>query len=224
MKKWLDGTTNLVTVASLGFVMSFGCGGAQEELNYAPRERELPRPMEAIASVEVPEATAQGLKACVGNANIPRNQESHAFQYDLGASEQGEVSTVDLRDATMRDTSLEGCFRRVLEALVVPDEVLRMRGGKPFSGGENQYRSRGNVGIVQAAAAPIALAPIIIPALGITIIVAISIDIIRKATSEPDCKEVKQDCIHACESKLPTGDYGFKFWNCVNLCMQTAGC
>lgn len=84
--------------------------------------------------------------------------------------------------------------------------------------------SRSSVGVVQAVAAPIALAPMLIPALGVTIIVAISIEIVRNAASGPDCKEVKEDCIVACNPKLPTPDFGFKFWNCVKRCMETAGC
>ncbi|HUO36037.1 MAG TPA: RHS repeat-associated core domain-containing protein, partial [Candidatus Acidoferrum sp.] len=40
-----------------------------------------------------------------------------------------------------------------------------------------------------------------------------------------DCKQVKQDCIETCsESSLPSGDNGFRFWNCVNKCMESAGC
>lgn len=43
--------------------------------------------------------------------------------------------------------------------------------------------------------------------------------------SEPDCKKVKQDCIALCsETSLPSGDYGFKFWNCLNQCMADNGC
>lgn len=91
----------------------------------------------------------------------------------------------------------------------VPKEALRLRSSGPVSGGENTH-----FGIVQAAAAPVALAPIIIPALGITIIVAISLEIIRNATSGPDCKKVKQECINYCsDTTLPTHDYGWKFQN-----------
>lgn len=40
-----------------------------------------------------------------------------------------------------------------------------------------------------------------------------------------DCKKVKRDCIAQCsESSLPTGDDGFKFWNCLNRCMAENGC
>jgi hypothetical protein len=132
---------------------------------------------------------------------------------------------VKLHGATVRDGSLEACFKRALEAMVVPDEALRMRAVRPVSGGESMLWSRGDVGIVQAAAAPIALAPILIPALGVTIIVAISLDIIRKATSGVDCKQVKQECIEYCSDvTLPTPDFGWKFQKCKNECIEGRGC
>jgi RHS repeat-associated protein len=40
-----------------------------------------------------------------------------------------------------------------------------------------------------------------------------------------DCKQVKQFCIESCtESSLPSGDNGFRFFNCLNRCLEAAGC
>lgn len=218
------GDRQFFRLACLSFVMSIGCGGAQQESidrQYEPAVPSAPSPAQMI---EVPETTSIAMKSCVENVSHSWDARTHAFQYRLGTNERGKVLGVTLQDATIRDSSLEACFERALATMSVPEDALRLRSSKPFSGGEHATVSRGNVGVVQAAAAPIALAPILIPAIGVTIIVAISLDIIRKATSAPDCKEVKQDCIRACEGKLPTGDYGFRFWNCVNACMRTAGC
>jgi RHS repeat-associated protein len=38
------------------------------------------------------------------------------------------------------------------------------------------------------------------------------------------CKEVKKGCIAKCSGTLPTKDYGFTFFNCVNQCMADNGC
>jgi hypothetical protein len=38
------------------------------------------------------------------------------------------------------------------------------------------------------------------------------------------CKEAKKACIAKCSETLPTKDYGFTFFNCVNKCMADAGC
>jgi RHS repeat-associated protein len=40
-----------------------------------------------------------------------------------------------------------------------------------------------------------------------------------------DCRKVKDQCIAKCsETSLPSGDYGFRFWNCVNKCLKDNGC
>jgi RHS repeat-associated protein len=39
------------------------------------------------------------------------------------------------------------------------------------------------------------------------------------------CAKVRDRCIRDCsESSLPSGDYGFRFFKCVNACMRAAGC
>lgn len=205
-------------------VVATGCAGAQEE--WSPVTPSTPNPplITERRSIEAPDVVLRAIKKCVDSQHISVSHPSSAFQYDVEANDRGQVSGVKLRDATLRDASLEQCFEQALATMDLPKEALQLRASKPFSGGEIMSRSRGDVGVVQAVVAPIALAPIVVTALGVTIIVAISIDIVRNATSGPDCKEVKQDCIAACNPKLPTPDFGFKFWNCVNRCMATAGC
>jgi hypothetical protein len=75
--------------------------------------------------------------------------------------------------------------------------------------------------------AAIALAEVVIEAGGVTVIAEVAILIVAAeidAGTRPDCKEVKNDCIRACERTLPTPDHGFKFWNCVKRCMASSGC
>ena len=39
------------------------------------------------------------------------------------------------------------------------------------------------------------------------------------------CKKVAEGCRETCaETSLPSGDHGFRFWNCVNMCLEKAGC
>ena len=39
------------------------------------------------------------------------------------------------------------------------------------------------------------------------------------------CRRIRNMCIAQCsDTSLPSGDYGFNFWNCVNKCMQRYGC
>lgn len=39
------------------------------------------------------------------------------------------------------------------------------------------------------------------------------------------CRRIRNMCIAQCsDTSLPSGDYGFNFWNGVNKCMQRYGC
>jgi hypothetical protein len=38
------------------------------------------------------------------------------------------------------------------------------------------------------------------------------------------CKKVAEDCRVQCLDELPTPDFGFAFWNCVNACLAKNGC
>jgi hypothetical protein len=46
------------------------------------------------------------------------------------------------------------------------------------------------------------------------------------ATSDDEfCKRIRNMCIAQCsDTSLPSGNYEFSFWNCVNKCMQRYGC
>ncbi|HYO73643.1 MAG TPA: hypothetical protein VEU33_47025 [Archangium sp.] len=44
--------------------------------------------------------------------------------------------------------------------------------------------------------------------------------------SPPDerCKKVAENCRAQCQEELPTPDFGFAFWNCINACLTKSGC
>ena len=46
-----------------------------------------------------------------------------------------------------------------------------------------------------------------------------------KCKDDSDCGAVRTACRKKCSlSALPTGDFGIKFWNCVNDCAELSGC
>jgi hypothetical protein len=46
-----------------------------------------------------------------------------------------------------------------------------------------------------------------------------------KCKDDSDCGAVRTACRKKCSfSELPTGDFGVKFWNCVNDCAELSGC
>jgi hypothetical protein len=221
---------NLVACTIVAAQMALGCGGGQEEPLHV-RHESAPRSMtEPGTSVEVPDATAREMKACVEGMYYQSAEPSHAFQYNLGANEQGKVLEVKLRDSTLRDAPLEACFERALAAMEVPKDVLRIRGEKPVSGGKSTTSSRADVGIVQAAAAPIAFLPIVLVAGGVTILVGVSIYVVAHAVDDVKaeqerCKKVKQGCIDDCsDDTLDDGFHEPMFSRCVRSCMEQANC
>ena len=174
----------------------------------------------------MPAATVRAMTACVEAMNHQSAEPSHAFQYNLGTNEEGKVLEVNLRDSTLREPSLEACFKRALAAMDVPKNVLRSRGSRPFSGGESSYSPRAELGIVQAAAAPIALLPMVIVAGGVTILVGVTIHVISESVKERErCKKVKQGCIDDCsDDTLDDGFHEPMFSRCVRSCMEQANC
>lgn len=186
-----------------------------------------PNATEADPNVQVPEWTTREMKACVEAIAPGVTASSHAFQYNLGANEQGAVVDVKLHDSTLREPSLEACFARALSAMRVPNDALWLRSSKPFSGGESLSSSRADTGFVQALAAPIALLPIVLVASGLTILVGVTIYVASEALKERQrCKEVLAFCIAKCtEEAIPSGSLsGDPFFKCRRQCLEAANC
>jgi hypothetical protein len=56
-------------------------------------------------------------------------------------------------------------------------------------------------------------------------VVVVAAEIAKELAERERCRKVAEGCREACsETSLPSGDYGFRFWNCVNACMEKQGC
>ncbi len=111
----------------------------------------------------------------------------------------------------------------------VPEDALRLRGAKPVSGGESTYSSRADVGIVQAAAAPIAFLPIVLVAGGVTILVGVAVVVVAHAIDDVKaekerCRQVNEACQIKCLPTLKHSDFGNLFHRCMRQCREAAGC
>jgi hypothetical protein len=140
--------------------------------------------------------------------------ESFAVLFDVNVGANG--NTVKVKDSMLDGSPLEHCLATALERMDTSVSMFQPNVSP---------QSRGMVGIAQVLVAPVALAPIALVAAGVTVLVGVTIYVATGGLNISEhCKEVKEDCIVACNNKLPTGDFGFRFWNCVNKCMRTAGC
>lgn len=116
------------------------------------------------ASPEAPRETVVALQTCVDHYAYKMSSDSYAIQYDIKATESGGITAVKVKDSMLTNSDLEACLSRALERMNVPSTALNMHHGVT-------PQSRSILGVVQAAAAPIAMLPIILVAGGVTILV-----------------------------------------------------
>jgi hypothetical protein len=181
----MDVRTVFLGVVAAGLTLPLvvaGCGGAQEEY------RAVSRPVETSATyplapqrdeVEVSAAIRRQLKACIDLRAGQWSERSYAIQYDAKANDRGEMVEIKLRGTTMQDDDVVGCLQQVIAAMTLPENALRSRSSRPFSGGERMKREqRGLVGSSDSENPLVLLGPFIIEAVGVEVIIEVGIGII----------------------------------------------
>lgn len=196
---------------------------------------------------EIPEGIALQLRTCAAEHEAHLGRGQHFVTFEVKLASDGEVDSVAIHDSTLRDDDLELCMAKALRGFSEDDLLLRRSdvGPRRFVTPE----SRGLMSQAQAltcfASPPcvLALALVIGAAyVAVTVLVhaaaesskvkprtAPTATTVPVATATPgsgvDCKKQKDICIELCSNTaLPSGDGGFRFWNCVNDCMVAAGC
>jgi hypothetical protein len=196
-----------------------GLMGCASDPGYEPRTApevivsESPR--RAVEAPEAPGKTIAELQACADRYALRSSADSVAILYDIEAN----PFSVKIKDSMISGSALEACLTRALEDMELTPNILNARRVSP--------QSRSHVGIVQAAAAPIALAPIALVAAGVTILVGVTIYVATEALNERErCKKVLQMCIDKCtEETLPTGTLnGDPFFQCRRRCLEAENC
>jgi len=198
------------------------------EPRYEPHESQLAAqpetpPQTTTRSIEAPRKLVVAMQVCADKfaLRLPKTSDSYAVMYDLTVT--GDSITAKVKDSQFPGTELEKCLTNVLEHMDVPDSVLSTSQVSP--------RSRSAVGIVQAAAVPIAMLPIILIAGGVTILVGVTIIVLAHAADDvaaekERCRQVKEFCISKCtEETIPTGTFnGDPFFQCRRRCLEAENC
>jgi hypothetical protein len=207
---------------ALGLGLTFtplGCGSGQE-FTVEPSHH-------AHEGPSVPRATVAQLTDCTNEGAARLTDTSYAILFDVDVDVDGRVKGARVKDSLLGDRGIESCMVHALRGMSLPASILR-RAGR-VSPESRQYVGNAAAGVL------VALGPIVLVAAGITFIVVVSVYVVSEtATSTRDaidedaekerCKKVKNKCIGDCQKTLPTPDHGFKFWNCVNKCMEVEGC
>ena len=110
-----------------------------------------------------PGKTIAELQACADRYALRLSVDSAAIRYDIEA----KPYSVKIKDSMMSGSALEACLTRALEDMELTPNILDAPRVSP--------QSRSSLGVVQAAAAPIALLPIVLVAGGVTILVGVTI-------------------------------------------------
>lgn len=180
-----------------------------------------------------PPSTVEQLSECANHGTSQFTDTNYAIMFDLEAAADGDILQAKITDSMLGDGEMESCMARALEEMELPSVTRAMRSHKLGSNGKASAQSRPQIGNVLVLGGPINLVPILVVAGGVTILVAVAIYVVSDSTAAsddptsagPDCKKEKERCLDVCsDSSLPSGDHGFRFWNCVNKCMADAGC
>jgi hypothetical protein len=217
---------------------SLGCGGAQEESTVVYRSLEIGAihaPPNQSEEVELPEATRQQIKACMDRRAGQWSERSYAVQYDAKATDRGAMVEVKLRDTTLHDDEVEGCLRRAIAAMTVPEhaveQALRSRSSRPVSGGERMNRERrGPLGSSDSENPLVLLGPFIVEAIGVEVLIETGVMIVAAIGTlvEWKKKDPKDECLDkyvACQD-TPLGNLVVDKWGhtvcetCRSLCQK----
>ncbi len=199
--------------------IALGLMGCASDPGYEPRTAAevivSEPPPRAVEAPEAPGKTIAELQACADRHALGLSVDSAAIMYDIEA----KPYSVKIKDSMISGSALEACLTRALEDMELTPNILNARRVSP--------QSRSSLGVVQVAAAPIALAPIALVAAGVTILVGVTIYVATEALNERErCRKVLQMCIHKCtEETLPTGTFnGDPFFQCRRRCLEAENC
>lgn len=133
-------------------------------------------PKSTTRSVEAPQKLVAELQLCADKfaLRLPKTAEHYAVQYNVEVK-NGAI-TAKVKDSEIPDTDLEKCLTTVLGRMEISDSMVSTSQVSP--------KSRSVVGVVQAAAAPIALLPIVLVAGGFTILLGVTIYVAVEAVED----------------------------------------
>jgi len=210
MHRWLWGVQRASALRAILSVGGLGCATTMlVPLGCAAR---IVEPAVQGDRPRVPNATASRLRECIDELSGELRGGFYGYEYLVRVDEEGRVLDVE---TNVRDSDMAGCTRIALRAMTVPDVVFKLRPASALArGDEPAAAGRAFVGnMALAAAAAVALAELIIQAGGITVVFAISVEIVkdvlaRKKTEPATCEEGLGDCLDTPLADEPGNHHG----------------
>lgn len=209
-----------------------GCGSTQEAVyDSAPRS--------SSQGVPAPGPVVAQFQGCLDRGADRLTGSSYGIMLEVTATEDGHVRGVKVKSSMLTDhPGIESCMVRALEGMSLPASVTGMRSPRRVSGGVVAPESRALAGTAAvlggAVVIIVELLPIVVVAVGVTVIVGVTIDLVTETitsdTAEPmtekeRCRKVVEACLLECNPYLNSGEKsGMPYHKCLRECKEAAGC
>jgi hypothetical protein len=210
----------------LGLIAA-GCGASGPLTPIEPGTSEDPLAESTVSSL------TECAKAWPGDLKAP----SYKLRFNVTVNKHGGVSDVHPEGSGLDGSDVEKCMIGALRNMSVPPFVYRRmsseRASQRVSGGALTPESRALAGnVLVAAGVVVELVPIVITAAGVTIIVAIAIDLVSEMAKPKDmadeeyerCQKVYEACYVKCSSAGGRSKYYGSFDLCMKECKDAEGC
>jgi hypothetical protein len=223
MNSGITGLTSAMGLTlCLGLIfMPLGCGSSQDFTVESPRPTH--------DGPTAPESTVAQLTECAKQGALHLADTNYAIIFDVDVTESGTVREAKIRESLIPDRGMESCMVRALEAMSVPRSIMGMLASQPVSRQSREY-----LGYVGALGGAVNLIPIVIGALGVTILVAVTLHVAEEAVEaarrrlkvEKRCKELLEECLeYPQQPEWNRGTFGDRkaCESCFGICKRENG-
>jgi hypothetical protein len=157
-------------------MVPMGCG-ASDEYAAAPEQGTQPT---------LPASTVEALQACAKEGAGRLQHNAYEIGFDVTLDDDGGVRRVTATGHRLEDASLEGCMIDALRAMN-PEFLPEISRGFPA-------HARGVVGSVSVLPPLAELAPVVIGASGVTIVVTVALIVVIAAVALTDRDPTEEEC------------------------------
>jgi len=180
------------TTVGLAF-LPLGCGGANDDYVPVSRPQEAKSASSSDQYATLSETESQKFQACMMKNVGNWFDKKYTVRYDAKADEHGALKEVQLRDTTLPE-NVETCFREVIAAMTLPEQMLRRRSAGPVSGGEKITRERRGALGESDSQNPFVI-PFILEMIGIDVVIEIFVGTIAAVGTIVTSKKKKNECL-----------------------------
>ena len=218
-------TLGLAVTLGLTFT-SLGCDSTQA----LPFPASSPSPN----GPEVPRSTERAMTKCAEGGISRLTTDYNTVIFEVTATKSGEIKGIRVKGSDIPGDPIEGCVKEALGAMHISPWIVSL--GSPAPGEKNAVSkdSRGQMGIVQVLGPLVQLAPIVVAAGGITLIlvvtVVIAVELVeaakpRKNNYDDECMPLEHECLENVRQPDWNKDFGENkdCGACVRECRHRKG-